>query len=331
MKRLSRKRTAIASVVAAVSLAGVAGQSVLGSSAAHALITKCSDGSPPPCIEHDPTTTTTLPNVPPWHATVSFLDQSSGFDRNVRADFSRSDLRSTPWGTASWSDAAQDEGTLTLNQAILPTGAPIGFRMGETSEPSGLLCRSTPYSAVPASGRSVHVLVGSTITKSPADLQAMADGFAGQTVSAAGATVTIHDATLVPQDGQLQLTLTGHVHKEVSVGSVDASFTYVVPFTISPSWNVADPSQVMVVYANQGNLDLNGDGITDSIKLDLGDNPEPDFRSAVQDQATAAVNSSVSSQADVQWFLTLGYTVSVRQVTVTPDGLTVLPALCKVS
>lgn len=331
MKRLSRRRTAITTAIAAVSLAGVAGQSVARPSVAHAVITGCSDGTPPPCIEHDPTTTTTLPNVPPWHATVSFLDQSTGFDRQVRADWTRSDWRSTPYGTVAWSDAAQDEGNLTLMQAILPGGAPIGFRMGELSHPEGEMCRSQPYSAVPSSGRSVHVLVGATITKSPADLQAMANGFAGQTVSAAGATVSIHDAQLVPEDGQLQLTLSGHVHKEVTIGSVDASFTYVVPLTISPSFNVGDPSEVMVVHANQGNLSLHGDGTTDDIKIALGDDPEPDFRSAVQDQATKAVNDSVSSQPDVQWFLTLGYTVSVRQVTVTASGLTVLPALCTVS
>ena len=86
----------------------------------------------------------------------------------------------------------------------------------------------------------------------------------------------------------------------------------------------------MTVSADVGVLHLHGNGWTDDAEIWWNGNAEPQFRTNVAAQATDAVNNSVSAQADVGWFRSLGYVVSVRNVTTTTSGVTVFPSLCKV-
>ena len=337
MKRTSRKQKVVATtLVTALSLTSAFART----SAAHA-ISKCSPLSPVACPSPNPIAVDPPPDPPPWQAKVSFLDQSDGlgFDRNIQADWASVNFTSaTPYGSVAWTDDAKDEGTLTLDKTVLPIGTPVGFRMGETAHPEGQLCRSGPDGNIPATGRSIHVLIAAPVQQAPVDLQKMAP--AGQVFSADGATVYVTAAQLVAEDdqnaGKLTLSLTGRIHKEVDydgigAGTVDASFSYSVPLTLSPSLSVGDPSNIINVSADPGTLTITGDGLTDRIKIALGGDLEPTFRSALQDAAASAVNTSISSRPDVLWFLTLGYTVSVRQVTSTADGgLLVVPSLCKV-
>ena len=86
----------------------------------------------------------------------------------------------------------------------------------------------------------------------------------------------------------------------------------------------------MTVSVDTGVLHLHGNGWTDDAELWWKGNAEPQFRTNVAAQATDVVNNSVSAQADVSWFRSLGYVVSVRNVTTTATGVNVFPSLCKV-
>ncbi len=112
--------------------------------------------------------------------------------------------------------------------------------------------------------------------------------------------------------------------------NADATFAYAVVLHLSPSTSL-DPAQVLSVRADPGILQLTGDGWTDNVLIALAGDVEPDFRKAVVEKATASVNASVAADPQVGWFRSLGYTVSVRNVTTTPTGVAVDPSLCKVA
>jgi hypothetical protein len=316
----------------------------VGGGAASAIPPPCPDGSPAPCIDPDPDpdppSTTTPPTSPPsaaWSARVSVLDQTPapGFTRSVRGSWGQVGTPyATPSGTIAWSNPPQNEGTLTLAHGVIPAGPPVGLRLFEIGSESGRLCRSMPYGSVPPSGRSVHVLVAPSVVKTPDQLTAMVAGFAGRVQpDPQGAEVTITEApTIVPIQGGLIVTVKGRIWKDIQfpIPNFDASFTYVVTLHIDPSTNIGDPLEVMTVRADVGVLQIFPDSWDDDILNAFSGNVEPDFRSAVVGKAKTAVNDAVSAQEDVQWFRSLGYTVSARKVNITPNGVEVQPSLCKV-
>ncbi|MGZ4705682.1 MAG: hypothetical protein ACXWCM_12505 [Acidimicrobiales bacterium] len=291
--------------------------------------------TPPPDPDPDPPPTTVPPPpVPDWNATVSVLDQSTnGFGRSVLGTWGRSDAPSRSLGGVTWTDPAQTEGTLTLAGNDLPVGGTIGFRLFEQGSP-GPLCRSFPADAVAPTGRTARVLVAPLMTVTPDDLAAMGAGFAGRVQpDPADAQVTITSASIDARDGGLFLTLHGTIWKDVQfpLPNFDGTFTYTVMLHLIPSVSIVDPHEVMLAWADQGNLSVDGNGITDDVELWFIDDLEPQFRTAVVDKATSAVNDRVANDPQVSWFASLGYTVSVRTVAVTPNGVDVQPSLCKVS
>ena len=296
-----------------------------------------------PCQEppDDPPTTTTPPTTTPppprpdWTTNVSMLAQDGAwFSPLVYGSWGRSDVFSPSFGQVNWTNPAQNEGTLTLAGKDLPVGGTIGFGLFEIGS-AGRLCRSTPRGDVSPSGGSVHVLVTSPMTSSPADLNAMAAGFTGrvQPDPDEDTQVTITDATLDPQAGGLLLTLHGTIWRDIQfpLPNFDGTFTYTVLLHMAPSTSIDDLHSVMNVWADTGTLDVSGDGITDDIELWFGDNMEPKFRTAVVDKTTSAVNDRVANDPQVTWFASLGYSVSVRSVDISTSGLTVQPSLCKVA
>ena len=62
----------------------------------------------------------------------------------------------------------------------------------------------------------------------------------------------------------------------------------------------------------------------------LADDVEPAFRGKVVEEIATKINSEINSQADVMWFKTLGYSVSMRSVTTSDADLVFRPSLCKV-
>ncbi len=325
-----RRRAGVLLAAGALVVAGLAGfQATAG-----ALPPRCDDGSPPPCDIPDPTTTTTTtPHPDVWNARVTVLDQSgpASFNRTISGSWGGNGY-STPTGQVTWSDPATKlEGNLGLQAAYLPPGFSVGLRMFESGS-SGRFCRSMPMAAIPPTGRTVRVLVAPPTVKTPTDLQTMANGVTGTFHPDSDTSITIQHATLTPQAGGLQLVVSGTLWSDVQwpLPNVDATFDYTVMLHLHPGTSITDPNQVMTVSADVGDLNLQGNGWTDDAEIWWNGNAEPQFRTNVAAQATDAVNNSVSAQADVGWFRSLGYVVSVRNVTTSTSGVTVFPSLCKV-
>jgi len=294
----------------------------------------CTDPPDDPPSTTTPPTTTPPPPRPDWTTNVSVLAQDAWFSPLTYGSWARSDVFSPSFGGVSWTNPAQNEGTLTLAGKDLPVGGTIGFGLFELGS-SGRLCRSAPRGDVSPSGGSVHVLVAPTMSTGPDALATIADGFVGRVSPDPDedTQVTITSASLDPQSGGLLLTLHGTIWRDIQfpLPNFDGTFTYTVMLHMAPSVSIDDLHQVMTVWADTGNLDVSGDGITDDIELWFGNNMEPTFRSAVVDKTTAAVNDRVANDPQVSWFTSLGYSVSVRSVDISPSGLAIEPSLCKVA
>jgi hypothetical protein len=299
---------------------------------AGALPPRCDDGSPPPCDIPDPTTTTTtMPHPDVWNARVTVLDQSgpASFNRTISGSWGGNGY-STPTGTVTWSDPATKlEGNLGLQAAYLPPGFSVGLRMFESGS-SGRFCRSMPMAAIPPTGRTVRVLVAGPTVEPAAAIALLGTGLQGVS-DVSGATLTISQADLSAQDDGLHLALAGNIHVSIDYApDFDTDFTYDVVLHVSPSTRIDDPSEVLAVRADPGLLHLDPNGILSSIIVRVAGDVEPQFRSAVAERATSAINDLVNGLDTVRWFTSLGYTVSARSVTTTHDGVTVFPSLCKV-
>lgn len=331
------KRTAVAVVIATLMLAGTV--LVVQQTTASALPPRCPEGGPPPCGgPPEPTTTpgSTVPRPIVWTTKLSILNQSGkDFNHTVWGSWSRagSPVYATPSGSAVWTNDTKDEGNIGLTQKSLMAGSKVSFMVRSLGD-NGPICRSLPTTAIPASGRSTHILLAGQILKPAADLQALAGGFSGRvTPDPDGAEVTINSVSMVALDTGLQITVKGKMYKDVQfpAPNFDGTFAYVVLVTLHPSLRIDDTSEVMKGYADEGILQLNGRDWTDKLELAWADNQEPAFRKAVVDKVTAAVNFNVASDPQVGWFSQLGYTVSVREVTIDHTGIKILPALCKVA
>jgi hypothetical protein len=200
------------------------------------------------------------------------------------------------------------------------------------SQSSGRLCRSTPVGSVPPSGRTAHVLVAASQFTNATDLNNMALNIRGTYHPDGDTTITVQNASLQPSAAGLLLTISGTLFNDVQwpLPNVDATFDYTTLLHLHPSTNIGNPSEVMTVSADQGDLHLHGNGWTDDAEIWWNGNVEPQFRSNVALQATQAVNNAVAAKPQTQWFRSLGYTVSVRSLSTSASGLTVWPSLCKV-
>src|SRR5262249_27359785 len=216
VRRIRRGRVPVAALVVGLIVAGVL--PFVLPSAANALPKQCDNGLPPPCTNPTTTTrptTTTTPPPPTWFANISILDQSpNGFNRTVWGGWVEdgSPRYVTPSPNVSWNNAEQNEGTLGLPSTYLPpNGDPIGFWLRELGAEH--LCRSNTGSAVPPSGRQVHILAAPQASSSTSEVENLASSFLGViTPPPDGAKeVRINSIDLVPQDGYLFLVMTGHL------------------------------------------------------------------------------------------------------------------------
>jgi hypothetical protein len=292
----------------------------------------CEDGSPPPCTEPepdpDPGPTTPPPIV--WRANVSVQNLSGGdFNRTVWGSWGRegSPGYSTPSGDVVWTNAAQTEGTIGLTSTHLPAGNRVNFRMRELGK--GHLCRSAPRATVPATGRNIHVLLGPPSLTDGADISEIgAESLGVITPTPPGAEhVRIDTVDLVPQNGQVSLVMTGYLEANVpwSLDDINDDFTYVAKLRLSPS-GVFDPAKVMAVGTDPSytfRLDNWGSDVENAVG--------PKIRAAVETRMADAINARIAATPEVLLYASQGYTVSLRQVTTSPVGVTVLPSLCKVS
>jgi hypothetical protein len=56
----------------------------------------------------------------------------------------------------------------------------------------------------------------------------------------------------------------------------------------------------------------------------------PAYRRAIAKKVSEAVNARVAASPEAQFFTSLGFTVSFRDISIDEAGLHVLPSLCKV-
>lgn len=328
-------RTAFALVAVAFAVAAL-GVRPEGVSAAPP---RCPGGEPPPCDDRPETTTTLAP--PPaqviWTARLSVLDQSgSDYNRTMWGSWVRdSTPRSTmPAGYVAWTDAARSEGTIGLTRNTLPGTGNVGFYVNELGA-DGPICRSGPKTAIPPTGRRIHALLAAPTTRPASDIVAMAAGFVGPIENDAG-DVTVNQAPVVElRDGHFSLTVRGRMDG-IKVPTYpfdwDGTFVYTADIGVSPSRNISNVEEVLVAGASNSNLELSGDAGNDEwIDDDVEAGAEPVFRKAINARITASMNQAVSERAEVQWFRSIGYTVSARRSVVSPAGITVHPTLCRMA
>jgi hypothetical protein len=339
-----------------------------GVDAAQAVPPRCPDGSPPPCEGPEdppetttttrprPTTTTPIPipttTTPPAPTTtttamptatrkVSVLmlaQDDGGLTGAVNAEryFMYEPVNSpgfllpppgTTFGMTPAGTSLLENNEFTFPDYPLPSGQKVVMRVTEGGSP-GVLCRTVPRGALPASGVPLHILVAPPVTLGAAELEAMAAGFTGEVDDLpANVTMDIVTAHLTPQADGIALNLLG----TLSVGAFNYTFDYDLLLRLVPITGT-DLSKVLSIQAvGPGTVDLtsvglpNGDGLIELIKAEL----LPKMRSAVPVQGTPAVNAKVHGDHDVQWWRDQDFHLSMRRVTYSTTGTTLYPSLCR--
>jgi hypothetical protein len=345
-RRLRRGRATVTLALWATGLV-VAGVLPESGATAAAAPPRCEDGSPPPCDQPEPDPDPDPdpdphpnPNAP-WTSLVSVLDQSeAGFDESVRGAWvsTGSPVYTTPSGTVQWNGPDHDQGSISISSTNLPSAPLMGFQLWEQDQDvDGSLCRSTPVGGVDPVLATTHVLVGESKTTTPDELTEMAGGFVGDASipeSQSGtysADIQLEEVLIHPEPGAsetesgfLSLTINGHLFVDgPGPFNVEGDFRYTGQVHLHPS-EKAEVDQVVSATVSNDSLVIFGED--EDIEADL----LPPFRKAVRDKVAKAVDDRVAATPEVQWFASLGFTVSFRDVTIDNDGIHVLPSLCKV-
>jgi hypothetical protein len=306
---------------------------------ASAIPPQCPGGEPPPCDPPDTTITTTTTPPPPepviWTTRVTVLDVSgSGYNRTMWGAWVRdSTPRYTmPHGYVAWTDPERSEGTIGLTRNTLPGTGNVGFYVNELGT-DGPICRSGPKAAIPSTGRTIRALLAAPATQPADKIVEMAAGFLGPIENEAGDVTVTQVPTVELTDGHFALTVRGRMDG-IAVPNYpfdwDGTFVYTANVGVYPSRNISNMDEVLLASVSESNLELSGDAGNDEyIEDDMEDAAEPVFHKAVTAKITAAMNQAVSERPEVQWFRSLGYTVSARRAFVTPEGVTVHPTLCR--
>jgi hypothetical protein len=311
----------------------IVGLVIAVASPASAVPPRCEDGSPPPCTDPEEPDPDPEPTTPPpivWRANVSIDNQSGGgFNPSVRGGWRREGSPGyiTPTGTVAWTNAAQTEGTIGLTSTYLPAGNRVNFWMRELG--NDYLCRSRPRLSVPATGRRIDVLLAPPDLTDGAEISEIGEESLGViTPTPPGAEyVRIDTIDLVPQSGYVSLVMTGYLEANVPwwPDDINDDFTYVAKLRLSPS-GAFDPASVMAVTTDSG-YTFRLDNWGSDVENEVG----PKIRAAVETRMANAVNAKIAATPEVVLLTAQGYTVSLREVTTSPAGVTVLPSLCKVS
>jgi hypothetical protein len=213
----------------------------------------------------------------------------------------------------------------------MPANASMYIRVHEDGS-SGSLCRTRPVSTLPQNDVPLHIIVAPEITKTAADLNAMVSSFSGWQPSPANepnVKVYIINTTLTPQASSLSLEIKGFL----IVDTMTFYFDYTLPLTLTPDNSRNVDHVVNVQQAGTPNLYMvwwgtPGDpNVFDTVKASF----EPQLRSTVLAQAGPLTNSSVLSGHDVRWWTDQGFTLSLRQVSYSTNGIEVHAALCRLN
>jgi hypothetical protein len=334
----------------------------------------CDDGSPPPCgeIPDPPTTrprpipttpptttnpppttgTTVPPQGPPWNVNViKLIEDPGGLTGPVVAErFWIPHLVNAPANTlvvhlaggpgnsifdpieAGTSPLGPGD-SLSVPGYTLPAGYEMVLRVREGNSP-GTLCRTVPRTALPASGRPLHILAAPPLTTSAADLQALVGGLTGPVDGLDPAiTASVTAVTITPQADGLSLRTRGKLSIVVNGDLFKFNFEHTMVFTLAPALG-PDLSYVLIAQsANAGTADVtwdqvpppDGDGLLNLIKGGL----PGQIRPKVLQKATTKVNDHIHGLQEVAWWAEQDFHISVRNVAYSTAGLTVYPSFCR--
>lgn len=331
MKRDSESRRRPALTVAALAAGLVAACVFPAGSTAGALPPVCPGGEPPPCDSPEPP-----PDDPPdpnpnpnagWTSLVSILDQSEdGFQTPVLGAWvsTGSPVYSTPASTVQFANADNNQGTISIAHPNISVAPAVGFHLWEQGQNiDGELCRSTPIPSVPLVLASTHVLVAESETVAPAELTELANGFVGD-ASTPEAEIRLDEVTIEPVDGALALVLKGWMFADGPLWfNAEGDFRYTADIHLLPS-EKSEVERLVIAHAENDALVIFGED------ADIEAEVLPKFRKAVVEKVEAAVNAQAAARPEVQWFATLGFTMSFRDIAIDAGGIHVLPSLCKV-
>ena len=328
-RRRQRRRTALTVAALATGLL-VAGVFPSGSTAG-ALPPVCPGGEPPPCEgpepgPEDPPDPTPNPNVP-WSSLVSVLDQSEdGYRPAVLGAWVSTGptVYSSQSGTVQWTNADHNQGHISIAHPNISVAPAVGFHLWEEGQDvAGELCRSTPIPSVPLVTASTHVLLAESETVGPGELTALADGFVGD-ASTPDAEIRLDEVTIDPVDGALAVVLEGWMFADGPLWfNAEGDFRYTAEIHLLPS-EKSEVERLTIAHAENDQLVISGEDEDIEAKV------LPKFRKAVVEKVEAAVNAQAAARPQVQWFASLGFTLTFRDITIDTAGIHVLPSLCKV-
>ncbi len=288
------------------------------------------------------------PPPPAWHAQLYKLDEDSTLPAGgMTADRfwipgppvatgGAIAARVVPGGPLSGSPIAAgssgvSNGVFTFPPTPLPADDSVYIRVYEDNSP-GSLCRTRPVSTLPADYAPLHILVAPSITKSATDLNAMVSSFQGWQPSPPdqpNVKVYIIATTLTPQSSSVQLEIKGLL----SINSMIFFFDDTMPLVLTPDNSTDVDHVVNVQQAGTANLQMAWFGTPGdpNVLAAVKSAFEPQLRSTVLAQAGPLTNSSVLSSHDVRWWTDQGFTVSIRQIDYSTNGISVHAALCRLN
>ncbi len=207
------------------------------------------------------------------------------------------------------------------------TNALIGFSVDEAGSPSfnGQIFRSGTLSALPTSSAgfakpTIEIVAApsvqipaSTVT-APASIPGLP---AGVTLSGPPTATLTSGAITIAATGTFATTF---------VFPVTIPFTYTVSVTVTPSGDINTPGRICAVSkSGPGTLTTTAGGIIGLVFGLAAPGLEPNITGTVVPGIEAAVNALILSS--VSGAIPPGAVVSMRRITITPSGISLLPAV----
>ena len=223
-------------------------------------------------------------------------------------------------------------GAFVFQPISMPADASMALRVHEDGV-LGSTCRTRPVSSLPANDVPLHILVAPQMNETADDLNAMVSSFTGWQPTPPGQPkVYIHDATLTPQASSLLLDIKGLLVVNTNV----FFFDYTLPLVLVPDNSMNVDHVVNVQQSGNPNLQMSWFGppfavgspkLLQLVKASF----EPQLHSTVLAQADSSANNSVLAQHDVRWWTEQGFTLSLRRVDYSTNGIAVHAALCRLN
>ena len=155
------------------------------------------------------------------------------------------------------------------------------------------------------------------------------DAMANQIPITPPAGVTITSRRLVPGTGAMTLTLTGTLTGRVGLIPYTEPFTYTLTFTVSPSTDVSNTSEIVVVTpTGPGALTFTG-GMGWFLNPFVAPGMEPGVTASVRTTVQNGLNSLIATEV-ARTFpggLPAGATTSAARIVITPSGASLTPAV----